>query len=107
MQQPVRLQFAANLETANALGFTVLLLILLRADEVIEQFCDATQLNGHFSPSLCAAADNQSPSGSCEGQKVVPLPLATQRPRECRLGVISGSADHVDGLPRTRPVYLS
>jgi hypothetical protein len=25
----------------------------------------------------------------------------------CPLWVISGSADHVDGLPRTRPVHLS
>jgi len=26
---------------------------------------------------------------------------------ESPVWVISGSADHVDGLPRTRPVYLS
>jgi hypothetical protein len=30
-----------------------------------------------------------------------------EKKAECRLWVISGSADHVDGLPRTRPVYLS
>jgi hypothetical protein len=29
-----------------------------------------------------------------------------EKKSECRLWVISGSADHVDGLARTRPVYL-
>jgi len=36
VQQPVRFQFAVNLKTAKALGLTVPLSILLRADEVIE-----------------------------------------------------------------------
>jgi hypothetical protein len=33
--------------------------------------------------------------------------IATQSAAECQLRVISGSADNVDGLRRTRPVYLS
>jgi putative ABC transport system substrate-binding protein len=36
VQQPVRFQFAVNLKTAKALGLTVPLSVLLRADEVIE-----------------------------------------------------------------------
>jgi putative ABC transport system substrate-binding protein len=36
VQQPVKYQFAVNLKTAKALGLTVPLSILLRADEVIE-----------------------------------------------------------------------
>src|SRR5229473_2475846 len=34
-------------------------------------------------------------------------PILCQLSWRTRLRVISGTADHVDGLPRTRPVYLS
>jgi len=64
-------------------------------DTIVRQTCIGLKGNG-------AVNTERSRSQNCsrrQGDRIVRVPW--------RLGVISGSADHVDGLPRARPVYLS